>query len=474
MKRFVWLLKVGGFLIVLSGIAKGQQNSQRPNFIVVMTDDQGYGDVGYMGNTRVKTPNLDAMSKEAVRLDRFYTAPVCSPTRASVLTGRNPTRTGVFSWGHALRPQETSFVEILRANGYQTAFFGKWHLGSVMKKGATNPGAFGFDTWCAAANYYDNDPIMSKNGSPVRLIGESSEVTVNLALEHIAQVANTDAPFVIFIWFGSPHVPHKATEELKALYPDASEELKNYYGELTGIDRAMGKLRSELRAMGLAENTLVWFSSDNGGLLPEADNGGLRDKKGSLWEGGIRVPALVEWLGTIVHSQSTIPTGAVDIFPTLLELAGVDIAEIDRPIDGISLVPLLNGKMSKRKRPLGFWNYTGVKGNLMRSDDILQDYERSLGTKEADPALNEGLLNVPEAQYSGLDTYPYLGTYAWMDNDWKLYWDGKRFKLYNLVKDKGEMHDLAAMHPGRVKKMKKALFRWQRSVAGSIRGTDYH
>src|SRR5690606_7781607 len=220
-------------------ISSGQQNGGKPNFVIVMTDDQGYGDVGYMGNEKVKTPHLDDMAQKGLRLDRFYTAPVCSPTRAAVITGRHPVRTGVFSWGHILRPEEKSFVSLLKAAGYRTAFFGKWHIGSIASDKPTNPGARGFDTWYAAANFYENNPWMSKNGEPVHLKGESSEVTVSLALDYMEKVIQQDTPFIVFIWLGSPHLPHQATAELRKLYPDETEKMKNYYGELTGIDRSM-------------------------------------------------------------------------------------------------------------------------------------------------------------------------------------------------------------------------------------------
>src|SRR5690606_35053779 len=127
-------------------VALGQTTPDKPNFVIVMTDDQGYGDVGYLGNQEVKTPNLDNMAQSGLRLDRFYTAPVCSPTRASVLTGRYPTRAGVFSWGHSLRPQEQSIAKILKNKGYKTGFFGKYHLGSIRTEGNTSPGAHGFET----------------------------------------------------------------------------------------------------------------------------------------------------------------------------------------------------------------------------------------------------------------------------------------------------------------------------------------
>jgi len=461
------------FLLLSYNNAMGQRGDRRPNFVIVMTDDQGYGDVGYRQNGKIKTPNLDDMAKKGLRLDRYYTAPVCSPTRASVITGRYPTRTGVFSWGHTLRPQEKSFVELLKANGYQTGFFGKWHLGSIAANKSTNPGARGFDSWYAAANFYDNDPWMSKEGKPMHLKGESSDVTIDLAMKYIKDAAGNNSPFIVFVWLGSPHLPHKATEELKNLYPNEAENMKNYYGELTGIDRAVGKLRAQLKSMGLSNETVLWFSSDNGGKLPEGNNGVLRGQKGTLWEGGIRVPAMVEWTGKIDSRISTMPTSTVDIFPTVLELAGVSLSGIDYPLDGISLVPLLMNKMDVRPKPLGFWDYDEIKGNGMKSDQIVQDYQRVLAGEMPLDSLNEGLLNSPDMPYVGLDQYPYSGWFAWVENDWKLHQKGEEFELYNLVDDVKEEHNLAQKYPDRVKRMKEALLNWQHSVIRSIRGKDY-
>lgn len=462
------------FIFVLSfHHAPAQSAGDKPNFIIVMTDDQGYGDVGYMGNPEIKTPNLDDMAKSGLRLDRFYTAPVCSPTRAAVMTGRYPNRAGVFSWGHALRPQEQSIAKVLKSNGYRTGFFGKYHLGSIRADGKTSPGAHGFETWYAAPNFYENDPWMSHNGKPVQLIGESSDVTVDLALAYIENAVKQGAPFVVFVWLGSPHLPHEALEELTSLYPDQPENMKHYYGEITGIDRSVGKLRKQLRAWDIAEETVLWFSSDNGGKFPEGSNGILRGEKGTLWEGGIRVPALVEWPGVITPKASDMPTAAVDIFPTLLELAGLDPGKITYPLDGTSLVPLMKGRMKKRGKPLGFWNYAEIKGQSMKSDQIVQEYQAILNGNGSVESLNEGLLNTPDREYPGLNEYPYAGSFAWIDNQWKLHQKGSEYQLYNLEMDPREEDNLAGKYPNRVSAMKNDLMDWQNAVIKSIRGGDY-
>lgn len=450
-----------------------QTPSDRPNFIVIVTDDQGYGDVGYAGNEEIISPNLDAMATASLRLDRYYTAPVCSPTRASILTGRYPTRVGVFYWGHALRPQEQTVANILRDNGYQTGFFGKWHLGSIRSGQPTNPGAHGFETWYAAANFFDNDPWMSHNGKPVHLTGESSDVTVDLALDYIAKAKEQEAPFLVFICMGSPHLPHQAADYLKNLYPDQPENMKNYLGEITGVDLAIGKLRNQLNAWDLSGSTLLWFSSDNGGKLPEGNNGILKEQKGSLYEGGIRVPALIQWPGTIPSARVEVPTSTVDVLPTLLDLAGVDPSVVKHPLDGISLVPLFEGEMKSRPQPLGFWVYPEIRGYSTPSDQVIQNYQKYLNGEFKEEDLNDGLLNTPDRDYPGMDQYPYSGTYAWIDNDWKLYQQGDSYELYNLSKDPGEKMDLSQEQSQRVTDMKNDLKVWLESVVNSVQGGDY-
>lgn len=468
---FIWL-----FLFILTGYSTrgtAQIAKYRPNFIVVVTDDQGYGDAGYSGNDRAITPNLDNLAKTGLRLDRYYSAPVCSPTRASILTGRYPTRLGVFSWGHSLRPQEQTIASVLKENGYQTGFFGKWHLGSIRSGQPTSPGAHGFETWYAAANFYENDPWMSKNGIPVKLEGESSDVTIELALEYINDIKDNDEPFLVFIWLGSPHLPHEAEDYLKNLYPDEPENMKNYLGEITGIDLAIGKLRSKLKEMNIDEETLLWFSSDNGGKFPEGNNGNLKEQKGTLYEGGIRIPALIEWPNTIRTNSSNVTASTVDVFPTFLELAGVNSSDAAHPLDGISLVPLLEGEMNSRPKPLGFWSYPEIKGQGMKSDEIIMNYQKVLAGDMDVKDLNEGLLNTPDRDYPGLDSYPYPGSLVWIENNWKLHQSGESYELYNLSEDPGEEKNLAKKFPDRVDHMKNELSTWQQSVVKSILGKDY-
>ncbi len=454
-------------------IESARAEADRPvNFIFAMTDDQGYGDVGYMGHRYLHTPVLDAMAENGLRMDRFYTAsPVCSPTRASVLTGRHPNRSGTFSWGNALRGEEISVATELRNAGYRTGFFGKWHLGSVRAGRPSSPDGHGFEVWSAAPNFYENDPWFSRNGTAVQVHGEGSAVTVEEALPFIRDAAESGEPFFVVIWFGAPHTPHDAIEELQDLYPDMPDQLRNYYGEITGVDRAMGMVRDALREEGIEGDTLLWFSSDNGGRPRDgAEHRELRGVKGELWEGGIRVPALIEWPGRVEPRVSDIPVGTVDIFPTLLDLAGVNVGH-DRPMDGVSLVDYLGGRMQERPAPLGFWNYGAAEGQRMRSDAIVRDLyaQQQAGS---DGEINEGRLYGPDLDYAEADERP--GSAAWIDGDWKLHRRSEGVHLlFNLADDRGERNNVIERYPERAERMKDALRDWEASVISSMRGADY-
>ncbi len=456
--------------------AAAEKSPPRPNFVFCMADDQGWGDAGYQGHPVLKTPVLDEMARSGLRFNRFYAAaPVCSPTRGSVLTGRHPNRFACFSWGHTLRPQEVTVAEALRRAGYATGHFGKWHLGSVQAASPVCPGNSGFDHWASSPNFYENNPLFSLGGRVIATRGESSQVTVELALEFIERCVRQEKPFLAVIWFGNPHTPHVATEELKALYPDQPAGKQNYYGEVTGIDRAMGLLRRGLRKLGVAENTLVWYTSDNGGR-PPGSNGPLRGHKGQLWEGGIRVPAVIEWPAVIRSPrQVDIPCGTVDIYPTLLELAGVEV-EHQPVLDGESLAGLIRGQQWQRRRGLGFWVYP-AGGRPKHSRRILQQLQKAQqqGREPHDPKqldLDAGKLT---RSYTSQDAQ--RGHAAWTEGPWKLHRlpvkGGFRWELYHLGRDPSERHNVAQEHPQVVQRLRRRLAAWQSSVLDSLNGKDY-
>ncbi len=453
----------------------GAARSDKPNIILCMADDQGWGDMAYNGHPVLKTPNFDAMAAEALRFDRFYAAaPVCSPTRGSVMTGRHPNRFGCFQWGHPIRPQEITVAEALKTAGYVTGHFGKWHLGSVVKGSPVNPGAKGFDEWFSAPNFFDNDPIMSRKGIAVPVKGESSMITVDAALEFIRKHADSSQPFLAVVWFGSPHNPHEAIERDRKLYEDQPEKLQHFYGEITGMDRAFGKLRRELRSLGIDKNTILWYCSDNGGLPGLGVTGG-RGRKGHIYEGGLRVPAILEWPAHIQRPRATnVPCNTSDIYPTLLEIVEVRM-ERQPPLDGISLVPLINERMKARSKPMGFWNYP-IRGIRTPSKEWMASlYEAQQAGKEVDDASRRRLDAAETTKQYDEDSFP--GHAAWLDWPWKLHRIEKnnkvKYELYNLADDPEEARDLTAQEATRTESMKTQLEQWLKSVAQSLNSADY-
>ena len=416
--------------------------SQQPNIILCMTDDQGWGDVSYNGLKKIQTPNLDAMAAAGMRFDRFYAAhPSCSPTRASVMTGRHPYRMGTFWPGMPLRIQEMSVAHAVKTAGYTTAHFGKWHLSggapgagrALSADDPLHPGRFGFDEWFTVSNWFDLDWTFSRNGEPVKVVGDGSDAIVAEALKFIGDKAKQNKPFLAVIWFGSPHVPLKPLpSDLNAAGGSA------YYGELLGVDRSMGALRKGLRELNIAGNTMLWFNSDNGAWVDDkaapdefGSNGGLHGHKGELWEGGIRVPGIIEWPDRIKTPATTaVPVCTSDIYPTLVELLHLTVPNQIQPLDGISIMPLINGQMKDRPKPIGFWHHGSA-------------------SLESGPS-------------------------AWIDNQYKLISEPpRRLELYDLVDDPWEKKDVAAQHPELVERMKAELAKWRASVLRSNSGADY-
>lgn len=436
----------------------------QPNVILCMADDLGWGDPGFNGNSIIKTPNLDAMAEAGMRFTRFYSAaPVCSPTRGSCLTGRHPYRYGVFSAnvGH-LHAEEISLAEAVKTAGYTTGHFGKWHLGTFSpdfsgkgprrkpRENYMTPAMAGFDEWFsteyAIATWDPYDPANAhgkrfdvralywSNGENVtkKLEGDDSRIIMDRAIPFIRRAAKAKKPFLAVIWFHAPHAPVIAGPAYREMYSQYSEGEQHYYGCITAMDEQIGRLRKELRDLGVAEDTMLWFCSDNG---PEGKDGRhgrfrgsarpFRGRKRSLLEGGIRVPALLQWPARVAGGRATdVPCCSSDYYPTVLDLLGLTMEAQPKPVDGVSLLPLIQGRMNKRPGPIGF---------------------------ESGKQL------------------------ALIDNRYKIYSKdrGNTFALYDLLDDPGEMKDLAAAKPEVLHSMKEALTKWRKSCENSLAGKDY-
>ncbi len=477
MKRRAFLksMSAGAGYLVLNSMCASKASQNKPNIVLCMADDQGWGDMGYYGHPELKTPNFDAMAAENLRFDHFYAAaPVCSPTRGSVMTGRHPNRFGCFKWGHTLRPQEITIAEALKQAGYVTGHFGKWHLGSVCKNSPVSPGASGFDEWLSAPNFFDNDPILSREGTAVQTHGESSMVTADAAIEFIEKHANQPHPFLAVVWFGSPHNPHQAIEQDRLLYANSEEKYKDFYGEITGMDRAFGKLRNRLKSLGIADNTILWYCSDNGGLPGLAVTGG-REFKGSIYEGGLRVPAILEWPAKIkAHRVTNVPCNTADIYPTLLDIVGVTMPNQPK-LDGVSLTGIIDRSMDKRPKPMGFWSHPtrGISTpSKVWMKEMLEAQQAGGDCKE--PSRIHSDAAVIKQQYPK-DSFP--GHSAWLDWPWKLHRIEQdkniTLELYNLEADPMEEKDLTVSEPEKTKSMLAGLDAWLVSVVNSLNGKDY-
>jgi arylsulfatase A-like enzyme len=469
-REFLGALGLSAAYLAINGSLKGADRpADRPNIILCMADDQGWGEMGYYGHPDLKTPIFDEMAAGGLRFDRFYSgAPVCSPTRASVMTGRHPNRSGVFLWNYAIRPEEVTIAQLLKKAGYRTGHFGKWHLGPVKADSPVNPKTCGFDEYLSHDNFFEIDPPLSRNGADPEIHkGESSEIIVAEAMKFITKVREENKPFFVVVWFGSPHGPYRATEKDAAMYAGVKNlNRRNRYAEITAMDRAMGQLRTGLRQSGLARNTLLWYCSDNGipGQMQPTAN--LRGAKGNLYEGGIRVPAIIEWPAVVTSPRiSDMPCVTSDIMPTLLDLLGIDLP--DRPIDGISLRPLIEGQMTTRAQPIGFWKYplkTEQKNKPWMDPKLL---------KGTTPTATNNSIQFQNFHHPVPLTENFPGEAAWMDNRYKLVTDGKKTEMFDIVTDPLEKKNLAKDNSGTAARMKAQLEAWQASVERSLAGQDY-
>lgn len=410
--------------------------TNRPNIIFVVADDMGWRDTGYSGNTIAKTPNLDEMASVGLRFENFFSAHgTCSPGRMAILTGRTPLRAKMVTTVGPMQAGEVTVAQVLKSAGYQTGHFGKWGVGT----GETHPLKVGFDEALWSKGFYENNAMFfvgQNREKTLKLNGESSVATMKLAVQFIEKRAERNQPFFVQISFGSPHGPHVAAEEFKQLYPDLPEKDQHFWGEISGLDAAVGLLRREIRRLKIANNTLLWFVSDNGGISEES---GI-ERKGRI---GSRTIGLLEWPAKLPEPMSTgIPVCHTDMYPTILDIVGVKM-QYQPVIDGVSILPLIEGKMEHRPKPLGF-----TSGRYADKEDL---------------------------------TKCEVLTGVWIDRRYMLRVvppdkrrKEERVTLHDIFADPAQEHDLAGKHPEKVKAMLKELEQWRETVKESFAGKDYH
>jgi len=406
-----------------------------PNVILVMTDDQGYGDLGCHGNKIIRTPHLDKLHAQSVRLTDFHVAPVCTPTRAQLMTGRDAVRVGAWAttWGRSLpRRDETMMAEVFRKGGYRTGMFGKWHLGDnypyrpedrgfedVLRHGGGGVGQAP-DHW--GNNYFDDTYCHNGQWKPHK--GYCTDVWFDAALAFIK--THRDRPFFAYLSTNAPHGPYLVAKRYKQMYagkkgvPHAA-----FYGMITNIDENMGRLMGKLDEWGLADNTILIFLTDNGtsagvGRGGAGHNAGMRGRKGSFYDGGHRVPCFVRWGGKLGAPRDVATlTCCQDLLPTLAALCGLTLPA-GQTLDGRDISPLL--KSSEANWP-----------------------DRTL-----------------VVQYSQSTTPPPQGRAAVLTQRWRLV--GGR-ELYDIQVDPGQKTNLAARHPDVVKKLRAQYARWWKDVS---------
>ncbi len=438
-------------LALASSVAAQPQN--HPNVILIITDDQGYGDFGFTGNPNVKTPVLDIFARQSIRFSNFCVCPVSAPTRAGLMTGRYSLRTGVrdtYNGGAMMAPSEVTMAEMLREAGYATGIFGKWHLGDNYPM---RPCDQGFDeslihltggmgqpgditTWPRGDSSYF-DPILWHNGRQQKYDGYCSDIFTSNALDFLEK--NRDRPFFCYLAFNAPHTPLQVPEKYHNMYRDTDptsgfgndsrpfpqmsekdkEDARRVYAMVTNIDDNIGLLLKKLRDLNIDENTIIIFMTDNGPQQMRY-NTGMRGLKSSVYRGGIRVPFWLNYPALNMQNLDVVLNAAnIDVLPTLADLCNVKIPE-DRKIDGISLIPYIRGKnMEGDNRPL-FWYWTRRSPELYNNIALQKGKYKLVGNTDYNSPANA-------------------------------------FELYDLEKDPFEQKNIVKDDPDRAEEMKKEL-----------------
>lgn len=437
----------------------------KPNIVLFLADDVGYADLGCYGGFIIQTPCLDKLASQGIKFTSFYAgAPNCSPSRAALLTGRIPARTGIYSYINTstfsddpqfLPKSEKTIAEILKENGYDTCQVGKWHLNRDLSDPIfPQPLDHGFDhsfgTENTADPTHENPENFCRNGKNVGpLPGYACQLVIDEAIDWLAKRSRRDNPFFVYVSFNEGHNPYGAPDELiKKYLPSGADgtydEIKRagYCACVENMDNSIGRLLDYLGKNGLEENTIILFVSDNGSLFPDS-NGPLRGKKSHIWEGGIRVPGILRWDGHIKPgSVSEEPVSVVDVLPTLCEVTGSS-QPTDRPIDGNSILPLLKGGVFNRKTPL-FWYFYRQTG----------DYP-AVGLREGNWIL-VGFYETPDFEWSHSLNAEWM---AWLKTA-----QLARFELYNTQKDIAQEYDLSEQEPARFKAMKSHMLELHNAV----------
>ena len=447
-----WLLLPLGIAVALPGTLAAAGEAARPNLLLIVTDDQGVWDLGSSGNPDIDTPHLDALAKSGVSFARYYAAPVCSPTRAGLMTGRYAFRTGIYNTrfgGDSLARSEVTVAELLKQAGYRTGLFGKWHLGRYH---GYQPQQRGFDEFLGHyqghIERYEYTDQFVHNGRPVESRGYVTELVTDAAIDFIDESKHRApaAPFFCYLAYSAPHSPFQM-DTSHAHQPKGDAMIEKYlkkglplmqariYAMVERVDRNIGRLLAHLETSGLANDTVVFFMSDNGGVSKHW-TGELRGFKAQVYEGGVRSPLFVRWpgefpAGGMIKGQAS----HVDLFSTLGELAGATIPA-DRVIDGRSLVPLLRAGAGERHH-----------------DYVYHSWNRMLPTPDANWGISDQRFKLVGAG---------AGTQAMgAENGWG---------LFDLENDPGEKKNLAADDPDKVKALRAEFLRWYGEVT---RGANF-
>ncbi len=419
-------------IVCLIAIATGV-SAAPPNIVLILTDDQGYADLACHGNPDIRTPNIDQMYTESLRLTQYYNAPVCAPTRASMMTGRYYYRTGVVDtyMGRAMmHADEITVAEVLRDHGYKTGIFGKWHLGDnyplrAMDQGFEESlvhmgGGISQPSNPMGNGYFD--PVVMHNGEPVRKEGYCTDIFADATIDFIE--ANQDKPFFAYLSTNAPHTPLLVDDKYAQPYRDKGipDATARTYGMDENIDENVGKILAKVDELGLKENTLVIFMTDNGPHVPRNEpryDAGMRGRKGQVYEGGIRVPCILRWPGTLPAGEDlAIPAAHIDLFPTLLAICGID-AKPEKPIDGRNLWPAIQERDNDFfERPLVFQWHRGDRPEPFNSSAIR------------------------------------MGNLKLVKDD----------ELYDLAADPGETTNIIADHPEEAARLKRSYEDWFASV----------